>query len=151
MSTTNLPNENLSEYRNRLKFTLDGAIFAYELAKADQSARSSFKYKPHSYKLGDKVWINKTLFKDSYSKSQESDKLAAKGFSPFTTLDLVGKNAVRLDLPCHVKIHEVVNVMHTVPYSAQPTEIAAPVVPRPDPDPTVQGNEYVVDKILKHR
>ena len=40
--------------------------------------------------------------------------------------------------------------MHTVPYYERPIEIAAPVVQRPDPVPTVEGNEYLVDKILKH-
>ncbi len=59
MSGTNLPNETVSEFKERLKATLDDAKFAYELAKADQSARSSFKCKPHSYEPGDKSWINK--------------------------------------------------------------------------------------------
>ncbi len=76
--------------------------------------------------------------------------MSAKKFGPFTNLELVGKNAVRLDLPCHLKIHDVVNEMRTAPYSEQPTEIAAPIVPRPDPIPTVQGNKYVVDEILTH-
>ncbi len=65
VSAANVPSETVSEFKKRLKATLDNAKFAYELAKDDQSARSSFKYKPHSYKSGDKVWINKNLFKDS--------------------------------------------------------------------------------------
>ncbi len=151
VSTTNVPKETVPEFKEKLKATLDGAKFAYDLANADQSARSSFEYKLHYCKSGDKVWINTTSFKDSYSKSSESDKLSAKRFGPFTILKLVGKSAVRLDLPCHFKIHDVVSVVHTVPCLEQPTEIAAPIVPRPDPVPTVPGNEYVEDKILKHR
>ena len=65
--------------------------------------------------------------------------------------ELIGKNAVRLELPNHVKIHDVVNVMHTVPHFSQPSEISAPVIQRPDPVPTAEGKEYVVDKILRHR
>ena len=71
------------------------------------------KYKPHMYKVGDKLWINKALFKDAYSKSQASDKLSAKRFGPFKVTKLIGKNAVELELPDHVKIHKVVNIMHT--------------------------------------
>ncbi len=55
VSATNVSNETVSQFKERLKATLDDAKFAYELAKADQSARSSFKYKFHSYKSGDKV------------------------------------------------------------------------------------------------
>ncbi len=69
VSDTNVPNETVSEFKERLKTTLDEAKFAYKLAKADQSARSSFKYKSHWYETGDKVWIDKISFKDSYSKS----------------------------------------------------------------------------------
>ena len=144
-------NESVSEFKTRLKASLDDAKYAYKLAKADQSARSSSKYKPHSYKPGDKLWINKSLFKDAYSKSQESDKLSAKRFGPFTMTGIVGKNAVKVELPDHVKIHDVINVMHTVPYRSQPPDIAVPVSPRPDPVPAVEGEEYHVESILKHR
>ena len=65
-------------------------------------------------------------------------------------LRLAGKNAARLDVPPHVKIHHVVNVMLMTPYSNQPSEISAPILQRPDPVPAVQGTEYVVHKILKH-
>ena len=145
-------NESISEFKVRLKESLNDARFAYRLAKADQSARSSLNYKPHSYKPGDKLWINKSLFRDSYSKSQESDKLSAKRFGPFTVTGLVGRNAVKLELPTQVKIHDVVNVVHTVPYKEQSTEISAPVVPKPDPVPGAGGEEeYHVEEILKHR
>ncbi len=141
----------MTEFKEKLKSTLEDAKFAYRLAKADQSARSRFKYKPHPYEPGDQLWINKSLLKDGYSKSQEFDKLSAKRFGPFTVLGLVGKNAVRLELPSHVKIHDVVNVMHTNPYSKQPSEISAPILQRPDPIPAIEGTEYVVHEILKHR
>lgn len=151
MSSSNHLNETVAEFKERLKETLEDAKFAYQLAKADQSARSSLKYKPHSYKPGDELWISKSLFKDAYSKSQVSDKLSAKRFGPFKVLELIGKNAVRLELPDHVKIHEVVNVMHTVPYHKQPVDISGSVVDKPDPVPAVEGTEFVVDKILSHR
>ena len=77
--------------------------------------------------------------------------MSAKRFSLFTILELVGKNDIRIELPTHLKIHDVVNVMYTVPYSEQLSDIAAPVVQKGEPVPTLEGNEYVVEKILKHR
>ena len=64
---------------------------------------------------------------------------------------LIGTYGVELELPDHVKIHKVVNVSHTVPYHEQPSDISQPVPPRPEPVPTPEGEEYVVEKILNHR
>ncbi len=68
----------------------------------------------HIRLIGDRVWINKTLFKDAYSKSH--DKLSAKRFGPFSEKKLVGKNAVKVELPSNFKIYDVVHVIHTAPY-----------------------------------
>ena len=151
LCSTSDKNETVEEFKLKLKESLNDAVYAYKVAKAGQSARSSFKYKPHAYKVGDKLWINKSLFKDAYAKSQASDKLTAKRFGPFTVQSLIGKNAVKLELPHHLKIHNVVNVIHTVPYFDQPAEIGVSVPPKPNPVPTMKGDEYVVEKILKHR
>ncbi len=54
--------------------------------------------------LIDKLPINKTLFKDAYSKSQESDKLSEKRFELFFVKKSVANNAVKLELLSHLKI-----------------------------------------------
>ena len=41
--------------------------------------------------------------------------------------------------------------MHTVPYYEQPKDIGIEIPRRPDPVPAPEGEEYVVDNILKHR
>ena len=103
------------------------------------------------YQVGSQVWINRSLFKDAYAKSQEKDKLTARRFGPFIVKELIGRNALRLELPNHFKIHPVVHVSHTTPHCDQPTDIAAPIPTRPAPLPTIDGNEYEVEAILKHR
>ena len=47
-------NETVFEFKNWLKATLNDANYSHKLAKPDQSARPSLKYKPHFYKTGDK-------------------------------------------------------------------------------------------------
>ncbi len=143
--------QSLDELKSKLKTSMEDAQFSYKLAKSRQSAESSQKYKAPNYQVGSKVWINKTLFTDLYSKSQESPKLSSKRVGPFTITKLIGKNAVRLDLPDHFKIHPVVHVIHTTPFVEQPEDISQPVIPRPQPVPTVDGEEHVVDKVLAHR
>ena len=66
-------------------------------------------------------------------------------------IELIGRNAVRLELPSHLKIHPVVHVVHTTPFVEQPSDIGKPVTEQPAPVPTVHGHEHVVDKILQHR
>jgi hypothetical protein len=63
----------------------------------------------------------------------------------------VGKNAVRLELPDHLKIHPVVHVIHTTPYRSQPPDIAEPLPDNPAPVPAVLGDEHEVEAILAHR
>jgi hypothetical protein len=104
-----------------------------------QAAQSSMRYIAPAYAVGDFVWLKKTLFYDAYSKSQESNKLSAKRFGPFRIVALIGKNAVKIDLPEHLKIHPVVHVIHTTPHHAQPADISSPVPVLPAPVATESG------------
>lgn len=127
-------NATLEEIKSSLKASVEDALNAYKISKAGQSARSSTKYKPHIYNVGDKLWLSKSLFRDAYAKSQESQKLSSRRFGPFTITRLIGNNPVELDLPDHVKIQKVVNISHTVPYHNEPNDIMQPVQPRSEPD-----------------
>ena len=108
------------------------------------------KYQVPNYKVGERVWLNRSLFKNAYAKSQDSEKLSARRFGPFAILKLIGKNALNLELPDHIKIHPVVHVGHTIPHKEQPAEIAASVQPRPEPIQAEEGEEYEVEAVLKH-
>ena len=50
------------------------------------------KYRVPSYKVGGRVWLNVSLLKDPYAKSQDSDTLIARIFGPFVVIKLIGKN-----------------------------------------------------------
>ena len=115
--------QSVDDLRKQLKFSLEDAQFSHKLVKSKQAAESSTKYKPPSYGVGSKVWGNKILFSDAYSKSQESEKLSSKRIGPFTMKKLIGKNSVLLELPAHFKIHPVVHVVHTTPFVEQPSEL----------------------------
>ena len=151
LSQSELSLESLSEFKGRLKTSLEDAQFAYKVAKARQSAYSSHKYQSPEYKVGDMLWINKTLFTDAYSRSQASDKLTAKKYGPFQNFQVIGRNAVKLELPAHFRIQPVVHVSHTTPYVSQLVDIRADAVERPEPVPAVDGDENYVEAILKHR
>jgi len=147
------PIEALNDFKSRMQSALEDSRYAHQVAKARQAAYSAQKYQVSSYKVGDKVWIDKSLFRDAIAKSQQSKKLSARRFGPFEVLKVVGKNAVQLDLPDNVKIHPVVHVANTRPFIAQPQDISVPVPPTPASVPEVGSGAllYKVDKLLKHR
>ncbi len=75
---------------------------------------------------GDQLWINKSLLKDNSTKSQVSNKLSVKRFG--SCREECSKAFVALSC----KTHDVVNAMYRTKYSKQPSEISAPIFPRPD-------------------
>ena len=147
-----VPLEALSDFRDRLQAVADDAMYAHQLAKARQTAEASVHFKKPTYQVGDQVWVSRKLFRDSYAKAQESSKLSARRFGPFRILELVGKNAVRLDFPSNIRTYPVVHVSHTKPNRAQPTDIGQPTRSTPLPvEESSAGSLYKVDRILAHR
>ncbi len=58
---------------------------------------------------------------------------------------------MKLNLLSHVKIHDVINIMHTVPFLDQSDTISAPVTKKPDLVPVHGDVEFTVGRILRHR
>ncbi len=52
---------------------------------------------------------------------------------------LLGNNAVKVELPSHLKIHYVIHAFHTIPYNEQPSYISDSVTKRLDSIPTIGG------------
>lgn len=149
-SSTNL--ESLSDFRDRLKAVMEDAQYAHRLAKAKQIAEASVHYKRATYQVGDSVWVSHKLFRDSYSSAQQSSKLSARRYGPFKITELVGRNAVRLLLPRHIRIHPVVHVSYTKPHRSQPPDLAQKIRSTPVPvDATAEIPLFKVDRILGHR
>lgn len=144
--------ESVTELTTLLNAGLADARFSHELAKARQAAYSAQKLAPPAYSVGDRVWLSRSLFKDAVSRTQASDKLGSRRFGPFEIVELVGRNALRLDLPPNMRLHPVVHVAHTTPHREAPPDISQPVTRRPDPVPDDSGDLlFEVDRIVAHR
>ena len=59
----------------------------------------------------------------------------------------MANNEVKLELPNSVWIHDVVNVIYTVPFYGQLPNIFRGVIKRPDPVPTNDSPHFTVKKI----
>lgn len=135
-----------------LKTTFCDAQFAHRLAQARQSANNSSKCRPHSFKPGDYVWLDKRYFTDAAYKVQTSKKLASKRFGPFQILELIGKNAIKLKFPAHIRAHNVVHVEHVKEFRQQPPDISHPKPPPAQLHIDRHGESVIeIGKILAHR
>ena len=68
LSGKEIPVQNVKEFKEKLKASLEDAQYSYKIVKASQSAYSSMKYQIPNYQVGGKVWLNRSLLKDAYAK-----------------------------------------------------------------------------------
>ncbi len=65
---------------------------------------------------------------------------------------LIGKNAIKVDLPKNIKIHPVIQVEHTTPFKTRPTELTNFKTIKPEEIKMKDGSiEYEVQEILNHK
>ncbi len=96
--------------------------------------------------------VSTRAFRDYYSRERPSRKLQSKRIGPFRILKLIGKNAVRLELPATMRVHPAINVSHTSRFFQQPEDISR--ARGPPPPPVFEHNDdayYDIDGILNHR
>ncbi len=67
-SHVNTKLDSLDEFVGMLKVPLKDEQYAYKVSRAGQSAASSMTCEEPSYEVGDKAWLKKEFFMDSYSK-----------------------------------------------------------------------------------
>lgn len=56
-----------------------------------------------------------------------------------------------MDLPPNFRIHLVIHVSYTVPYVAEPGEVASAIGEPPEPVPVMGGHEYEAEEIFAYR
>lgn len=133
----------VTDLKKRLNSAAADASFSHLLAQARQQAYDSKRYVPPSYNIDDKVWLSRKYFTDAVSKTQTSRKLGVQRYGPFRVTELIGKNAIRLELPPNIKIHPVVHVEHTSRVYTQPPDIRQPLNQRPPPIPQADGSSLI--------
>lgn len=96
----------------KAKYFFEICRFSYKIAKPRQGTDNLRIVQSPSYVFVSKVWMNKLLSKDAYSRSQESDKLGVRSFGPFQETKLMVNNALKLYLSDFFKIHLFVLFLH---------------------------------------
>ena len=108
-----------------------------------QTRHYNKKYKPMTYKVSNKVYLN--------SKNIESirpaKKLDYKYYGPYTISEAIGKQVYKLKLPPSMKIHNVFYVLLLKPYTGTNEPNNSP----PPPIEVERQEKYEVEEILDSR
>ena len=120
------------------------ALAAHDLARIKMQERVK-KTNPHTFKKGDKVWLDARFLNRQY----ESRKLSPKKEGPFIISDVKGPLTYQLSLPDRWKIHPVFHITLLSPYRENTAH--GKNFPEPPPDLIEGEHEYEVESILSAR
>lgn len=108
---TDLPS--IDTLRASLGSSFKDAHFAHKLCQAHQSAYSSQKCRPHSYKVGEFVWLDMRYSTDLVYKLQTSKNSAHGALGNSKFLNLLGK--IRSQLNLHTRFVLTMLFMWDIP------------------------------------
>ena len=118
------------------------------IAAQDTAARSyNAKHVQHEYKVGDLIMLRKDHVFPPGERDRPSFKMREKYVGPFRITELIGHNALRLDLSKHkLRNHPVFSVGSTKPY---PSDVR---VPQGEHAPSEDGDvQDYVDAVLNFK
>jgi hypothetical protein len=84
--------QNLAHAHNKMKINVDA------------------KKSPHTFQLGELVWLKLQPYAQSSIVNRPYPKLAMKFFGPYKILDRIGAATYRLELPTNSQVHPVFHV-----------------------------------------
>jgi transposase InsO family protein len=100
---------------------------------------------PRTFHINQKVWLDSRNLKVNVP----SKKLAPRRYGPFTIKEKISPVAYRINLPNHMKIHDVFHIDLLTPFHE--TEIYGEAFPQPPPDLIEGEEEYEVEEIVNDR
>lgn len=141
----------VSEHQNILNVIYRNEKETYPQVQKLQTNWKRQGFEEPNYKIGDKVLVDRKVLLYPYSSIQEHCKLQARYLGPFKIIELIGRNAIRCDLPHHLQAHRVDNVPHTRVYVDQDTDFSSQVMPEPVIVELPTGPEQFLESILRPR
>ena len=120
-------------------------------AQLRQKKYADAKRRDVQFKIGDSVLVDKDHFR--LPGDGPSHKLTAERFGPFKVLEVIGSNAIRLDLPETLHHWPVVNVSRCLPINTTDEYPSRPnYQPNPGPVTVIKGSQaWEVERLLKWR
>ena len=100
---------------------------------------------PPAFQINQKVWLDSR----NLHTNVPSKKLAPRRYGPFTIQEKISPVAYRINLPAHMRIHNVFHIDLLTPFHA--TEVYGEAYPQPPPDLIEGEEEYEVEDIIADR
>lgn len=136
----------LQERSDALKCARD----AIAAAQVRQTVHADSSRRDVEFRVGDLVMVHRDFLVTAEARDRPSNKLRLRWYGPFKVVQLIGPNAVKLDLPHTIRAHPVFNVsalkLHV--QNTFPGRDEVPPAPVTDRD---GHTRYFVQEVLSHR
>jgi transposase InsO family protein len=122
------------------------------IEKANQVMKKYYNKdkKEVEYRVNQQVMISRDLTTPPYLKSRQNRALQDRWHGPYKILQLIGKNAVKVELPNNMRIHPVISTAFIKLYN-ESTQFENRIK-EPSPPVVIDNHlEYEVDNILNSR
>lgn len=141
------------EFAERMNANLGVAKDAIAAAQARQAQYANVHRREHDIQTGELVMVALGAFRDALQDGRTCAKLGPKYSGPYKVLELIGKNALRVDLPATTRQHNVINISKIKRYTPNDDELfPARALTRPAPVVDEQQQErYEVERIVGAR
>lgn len=120
-----------------------------QLAQSRAKAYYDAKHRAVSFQSGDLVLLSTKNLKLKNPTGSSSTKLMPKFIGPFPVQEVVGNQAYRLQLPLHLKVHNVFHVSLLKKYLHKADATFQPALQIPDVE--TDDTLYEVERIMSHR
>ena len=133
------------------------AADAISFAQMHQKFHYDRKHQPMYFKKGDKVLLrlHKGYSIPQPADATKADKLEQRYVGPFDVVAKVDKQAYRLDIPGHWRVHPVFSVAQLEPWPAGKDPFDRPLPDQPDSvfveGDTDEYKSYEIDRLLNKR
>jgi hypothetical protein len=135
-----------TDFLARLRSVEAEAKAHLEAARKRMAANVDAHKREHGYKAGDKVWLSTANL-----RSPKKGKLSKPFCGPYKIVEMVSKNAAKLELPNTMRIHPVRNVSELKPCVEPEDARGQEQAPAPAPFVNDAGNEVWEVEALENR
>ena len=129
------------------------AVDAISFAQMHQKFHYDRRHQPMYFRRGEEAFLR--LHHGYQIPSVTSKKIGQQYVGPFRILERIGKQAYRLDIPAHWRVHPVFSLAQLEPAPPGPDPFHRPMPEHPDSvfveGDTAEWKSYVVERLLNKR
>ena len=145
------PAQSAQAFLDHIQAAMQDARDSIARAQDRQALQANKSRHSSPFKIGDLVLVSTKHLLDVTQRNRPSTKLRRPFTGPFLITDIIGTNAVKLNLPDHIRAHSTFNVSKLKLYHQNPAQFASRQSPPPPVDFIDDEPLYAIEAILDKR